>query len=95
MAGGAQQCLARYWSLIAALHEARQEHDQAVGAWQHAVVISKRIADLPHCAGVAAQLSLADMLEGLAAALTRLGRVADAESSNQERAAILKNAGVG
>ena len=94
-AGGAKQCLARYWSLIAALHEARQEHDAAEGAWQKAVAISRRVAALPHCAGVVAQLSLANMLEGLAVAFTRLGRIADAEATIEERATILKGAGVG
>jgi tetratricopeptide (TPR) repeat protein len=94
IAAGVQRELARYWSLTAMLHDARDNYKGAVDAWQRAVALTRHVASLPHCASVYARVAVANSLDGLAKALAKAGRADEAARANKERAGILEDAGL-
>lgn len=93
-AAGVQSDIAVWWSVVASLHSARNEPDQAISAWQNAVNISKHVASLPQVDSVYPKRSVAMMLKGLANALLSGDRAVDATKALGELKEILANIGV-
>jgi tetratricopeptide (TPR) repeat protein len=93
-AAGIHGDLARWWCVTARLRAAREDHEGAVKAWNAALSASRHVASLPHAESVYTKVAVADMLKGLAGALSACGRADHASAAIAERKAILKGVGV-
>ncbi len=93
-AAGIQSDLARWWSVTARLRAAREDHEGAAKAWDEALSASRHVASLPHAESVYTKVAVADVLKGLAGALSACGRADHASAAIAERKAILTAVGV-
>jgi hypothetical protein len=93
-AAGVHTDLARWWRVTAILRNACDDMQGAVAAWREGVSAAKHVATLPQCQDVYVHAAVADMLTGLATALTAVGREKDAQAALAERKTILTNLGL-
>ena len=94
MAAGVHGDLSRWWSVTARLRTQCDDRDGAISAWREAVEISKHVDSLPQVVGVYTKASIADMLKGLAEALSAAGRTDEAAVVLEERDELLERIGV-
>jgi tetratricopeptide (TPR) repeat protein len=94
IAAGAHRDLAKWWSISAELHAARNDLQSAVDDWAEAASISTHIASLPHVEGPHSRFHVAEMLLGLAEALRRTGRADEAAEALNEREIIRSSIGL-
>lgn len=94
IAAGVHGTLACWWSVTARLRAERDDRDGAVSAWRKAVEISKHVDSLPQIDNVYSKASIANMLKGLAEALSAADRTEEAAAVLDEREELLERIGI-
>lgn len=94
IAAGVHGNLACWWSVRAGLCAERGDRDGAVSAWRKAVEKAKHVDSLPQIDNVYSKASIANMLKGLAEALSAADRAEEAAAVLEEREELLDRIGI-
>ena len=94
IAAGVQGNLAYWWSVRAQLQTAQQDNAESLSSWRKAVETMRQIAALPHVEPSKANSALADMLKGLARALTAANLEEEMNAALEERRKALDAVGL-
>ncbi len=93
-AAGVQSDLADWWATTARLRLLLGKKDDAVVAWQKAILLARHVAELPQCQGLYTQLNVAAMLHHYGQCLLKIGNGNAAQKALAESRQIVGDLGL-
>jgi tetratricopeptide (TPR) repeat protein len=93
-AAGVQSDLANWWATTARLRLLFGEVDDAVAAWQEAILLARHVAELPQCEGLYTRLNVATMLHHYGQSMKKTGKDNAAQEALAESRQIVSDLGL-
>lgn len=93
-AAGVQSDLAKWWATIARLRLLLGQDDEAVAAWQEAILLARHVAELPQCEGLYTRLNVATMLHHYGQSMKKIGKDNAAQEALAESQQIVSDLGL-
>lgn len=93
-AAGVQSDLANWWATTARLQLLFGEVDDAVAAWQEAILLARHVAELPQCEGLYTRLNVATMLHHYGQSMKKTGKDNAAQEALAESRQIVSDLGL-
>ncbi len=93
-AAGVQSDLANWWATTARLRLLLGQNDEAVVAWQEAILLARHVAELPQCKGLDTQLNVATMLHHYGQSMKKTGQDNAAQEALAESRQIVGDLGL-
>ncbi len=93
-AAGVQSDLANWWATTARLRLLLGQNDEAVVAWQEAILLARHVAELPQCQGLDTRLNVATMLHHYGQSMKKIGKDNAAQEALAESLQIVGDLGL-